>query len=149
MLDLDRRAHNLGTVSVVHDSGTGARPAETEEDGPMDWTAHARGTCEGCGTFRVRATCVTVRQRLDDGAWSYRVRCPSCRCWTHAPLRPRVALQLLLAQAPFEAWSLPACQREHGDGRVVSAADLEQLHADLARVDIVDALRASLDTVEH
>ncbi|HEY3831375.1 MAG TPA: hypothetical protein VGO03_03730 [Acidimicrobiia bacterium] len=115
----------------------------------MDWTAHAKGTCDGCGTFRVRATSVTVRQRLDDGAWSYRVRCPSCRCWIHAPVRLRVALQLLLAQAPFEAWSLSAREREHGDGNVVSVADLEQLRTDLDRTDIVEALRASLDTVEH
>ena len=115
----------------------------------MDWTAHAKGTCEGCGAFRVRATSITVRQRLDDGTWSYRVRCPSCRCWIHAPVRPRVALQLLLAQAPFEAWSLPACERERGDGNVVGNADLEQLRADLDRVDIVDAFRAALDTVEQ
>ena len=65
-------------------------------------------------------------------------------------IRPtRVALQLLLAQAPFEAWSLPACAREGGDGNVVGNADLEQLRADLDRVDIVDALRAALDAVER
>jgi len=112
--------------------------------GLEDWTAHAKGTCDGCGPFRVAATSVTVRQRLDDGTWSYRVRCPSCERWMLASMRPRVALQLLLARAPFEAWSLPDSARECGHGEPVSIYELPQLRADLARIDVVDVLRASL-----
>ena len=107
-------------------------------------TAHARGTCEVCGPYRVSATQVTVRHRLDDGSWSYRVRCPGCQRSIVAAVRPRVALQLLLAQAPFETWSLPADECEHGTGPAISIAELEQLHADLERADVVELLRATL-----
>ncbi len=114
-----------------------------------DWTAHTKGTCDICGPFRVRTTNVTVRQRLDDGTWSYRVRCPSCEGCVVATLRPRVALQLLLAQAPIETWSLPADEREGGGALPpVTLAHLVALRADLDRDDVVDALRATLDAVE-
>jgi uncharacterized Zn finger protein len=113
------------------------------------WTAHANGACEHCGPFRVRTSHVTVRQRIDDGTWSYRVRCPRCRVWIVAAAGPRVALQLLVAQAPLERWSLPPEERERGDGPTVSLNDLASLRADLTRRDVVDALRETLDTVEH
>jgi hypothetical protein len=88
---------------------------------------------------------VTVRQRLDDGSWSYRVRCPNCRCWIVNGVRPRVVLQLLLAQAEFETWSLPSAECEHGTGPAISIADLAELRADLNKTNVVELLRAMLD----
>ncbi len=64
-------------------------------------------------------------------------------------MAPRVAFQLLLAQSPFETWALPAGEREHGSGAVVSLRDLASLRRDLERTDAIEQLRAELDTVEH
>jgi hypothetical protein len=95
----------------------------------------------------VRAARVTVRYRLDDGTWSYRVQCPHCHRSMVASTTCRVALQLLVAQAPLEPWKLPASARERGTGATIVAADLDDLRADLEHADLVDVLRASLDTV--
>jgi len=60
-------------------------------------------------------------------------------------VRSKVALQLLLAHAPFETWSLPVESRETGTGPAVTVDDLEQLRHDLERTDVVELLRATLD----
>jgi len=56
-----------------------------------------------------------------------------------------VALQLLLAHAPFETWSLTVDEREVGTGPAITVGDLEGLRHDLERSDVVELLRAALD----
>jgi hypothetical protein len=73
------------------------------------------------------------------------VRCPKCGTSLVAAVRPRVALQLLLAQSPFETWTLPDDARERGTGPAITVAELDVLRAELARNDVVEVLRATLD----
>jgi hypothetical protein len=52
---------------------------------------------------------------------------------------------LLLAQSPFETWSLPIEALEQGTGPAISVVDLATLRCDLEQADVVDQLKATLD----
>jgi hypothetical protein len=100
--------------------------------------------CPECGERRVEPRAVTVRYCVDDGAWSYRFRCPDCRGVAVAASREPALLDAVGAGAHYEEWMLPTELLEHPDGPPFCLADVLDLHLALLEPDWFDAL-AHLD----
>jgi predicted RNA-binding Zn-ribbon protein involved in translation (DUF1610 family) len=101
--------------------------------------------CPDCGEQRVAPDDVTVRNCLDDGAWSYRFTCPECGGITVGESVERSLLDAVGAGAHFEEWTLPAELLERPDGPPFCLADVLEMHLALLEPDWLDELRCDFD----
>src|ERR1700748_202048 len=84
--------------------------------------------CPDCGEQRVAPGDVTVRNCVDDGAWSYRFTCPQCGGITVAESVEHALLAAVGAGSHMEEWSLAAELLEQPDGPPFALADVLELH---------------------
>lgn len=90
----------------------------------------AHATCDRCGHIKTTMAELTVRRCLDNGAASYRFRCPVCEMTIVRDIEPRVMHLLVQSGARVEEWRLPTelFERPRGDVAPISVDDLIDFH---------------------
>jgi hypothetical protein len=108
---------------------TPSRPAGMEAN-MDDETRSARVvvSCSSCGNVRAATTDVTIRNCVDNDAWSYWFICPVCRNRAAANTCRRSAMHAIDAGSTLELWHLPAELDEQPKGPPISLIDLLELH---------------------
>ena len=98
-------------------------------------------SCSTCGNVKVACSEVTIRNCVDNDAWSYWFICPGCRSRTSAGTRRRSALEAIDSGSTLNTWRLPAELDERPNGPPLTLVDLLELHLLLREPDWLDYLR--------
>ena len=126
-----------------------ARPARAlclkEPRGPADalFVTNIKAECPRCGAVRLGPLDVTVRVCIDDGASSYRFRCPTCTTAAVHEASPAICALLRQAGCDEEIWTLPAELGERRSGPAFTVDDLIDFHLLLSGDDWESALTGS------
>ena len=96
--------------------------------------------CSTCGDVRIGSSEVTIRNCVEDDAWSYWFTCPSCGCRATARTRRGSAFDAICAGATLETWRLPAELDERPNGPPLTFIDLLELQRLLVEPDWLDQL---------
>jgi hypothetical protein len=113
--------------------------------GPADalFVTNIKAECPRCGAVRLGPPDVTVRVCIDDGAGSYRFRCPTCTTAAVHEASPAICALLRQAGCDEEIWTFPAELGERRVGPAFTADDLIDFHLLLSGDDWESALTGS------